>query len=159
MTITVKVRVNGSEHQFECGSGRLLIDAIRDELGLPGARAGCRTGDCGACTVVRDGELIKSCLTFAAAVDGCEITTIEGSHSRAMEALRQAFIEHHAFQCGFCTSGVLLVAEEFLKRVPQPTSREIRDALAGNICRCTGYDNIVEAIATAARRLMDGDIK
>jgi carbon-monoxide dehydrogenase small subunit len=153
MTVRLSLQVNGAPREAECADATLLVDLVRDTLDLPGTRIGCLTGDCGACTVVRDGALIKSCLTLAASADGCDLVTIEGADSSVMRALRQAFIDLHGFQCGYCTAGMLLVAEDLLARNPAPAAAEIRDAIAGNICRCTGYDDIVAAIAAAAERL------
>lgn len=153
MTHHLHLKVNGIPREVECTDSTLLVDLVRDALGLPGTRIGCLTGDCGACTVVLNGALIKSCLTLAASTDGGELVTIEGAKSAVMEALRQAFINRHGFQCGYCTAGMILVAENLLARNPSPTESEIRDAIAGNICRCTGYDNIVQAIELAADRL------
>ncbi len=152
----LRLQVNGVAREAECADGALLVDVVRDALELPGTRIGCLTGDCGACTVLRDGALIKSCLVLAAATDGCSLVTLEGAASPVMQALRQAFIDRHGFQCGYCTAGMLLVAEDLLTRNPAPSGPEIRDAIAGNICRCTGYDDIVAAIALAAERLQGG---
>ncbi|WP_179594814.1 (2Fe-2S)-binding protein [Cupriavidus plantarum] len=127
---------------------RLLIELIRDEPDAKGARVGCLTGDCGACTVLLDGEVRKACLVLAASIDGNDVRTIEGLD--AIEALQQAFVSHNAFQCGFCTSGMLVVAADLLARNPLPTKDEIRHAISGNLCRCTGYEPIVDAIHSAA---------
>ncbi|GGC45433.1 (2Fe-2S)-binding protein [Chelatococcus reniformis] len=130
----------------------LLIEAIRD-LGARSARIGCLTGDCGACTVLLDGQPVKSCLVLAAAADGREVVTLEGSASAIAETVRRAFIAKKGFQCGYCTSGMILVAIDLLEAFATPTEADIRSAISGNLCRCTGYDDIVSAIADAAEQL------
>lgn len=140
--------INGEERTCRIDPRMLLVDAIRDAFGITGPKVGCLTGDCGACTVRMDGTVVKSCLRLAVASDGAEITTLEGlaDADGAPTPLQQAFWDHHAFQCGFCLSGMLFCAEELLARVPHPSETEIREAISGNLCRCTGYDAIVTAI-------------
>ncbi|CAG2127950.1 (2Fe-2S)-binding protein [Cupriavidus plantarum] len=146
---TINLVLNGTPRSVQADARRLLIEVIRDELDTKGARVGCLTGDCGACTVLLDGEVRKACLVLAASIDGNDVRTIEGLD--AIEALQQAFVSHNAFQCGFCTSGMLVVAADLLKRNPSPTRDQIRHAISGNLCRCTAYEPIVEAIHSAAR--------
>jgi len=126
----------------------LLVELIRDALDVKGTRIGCLTGDCGACTVLIDGEVRKSCLVLAASISGNDVRTIEGIEG--IEALREAFIVENGFQCGFCTSGMIVAAADLLKNNPSPSRDEIRRAISGNLCRCTGYESIVEAIHRAA---------
>jgi aerobic-type carbon monoxide dehydrogenase small subunit (CoxS/CutS family) len=149
--VPVTVEVNGERHETTVEARTLLVHLIRDTLGLKGTHIGCDTGNCGACTVLVDGEPIKSCMALAAQVDGASVTTVEGLSQRdGLTDLQQAFNEHHAVQCGYCTPGVLVSATALLERNSQPSEEEIRRALKGNICRCTGYVNIVEAVRAAA---------
>ena len=155
--IVVGLTVNGKRCEREVEPRYLLADFLRHELGLKGTHIGCEHGVCGACTVLLDGRTARTCLHFACAVDGAEITTVEGiSAAGPLHAVQQAFHENHALQCGYCTPGFLLTTLEFLKRNPVPTRLEIRVALTNNICRCTGYVNIVKAVEDAARRLHAG---
>ncbi len=151
----ITVTVNGTRHQVEVPHRLLLVDLLRDELKLTGTHQACTfEGVCGACTVLLNKEAIKSCMILAVQVDGQDITTVEGLASDGeLHPLQQAFKEHHGLQCGFCTSGMLMNATEFLQKNPDPTEQEIRSALIGNICRCTGYQNIVIAIKAAAKQL------
>ena len=146
--VTMKVRVNGQDHEMAVEPYRTLLDILRYELGLTGTKDGCGSGNCGSCTVLLDGQAVNSCLVLAAEVDGKEITTIEGLSSQGGELhpLQRSFIEEGAVQCGFCTPGVILTAKAFLESNPHPTETQIRQAIAGNLCRCTGYDKIVRAI-------------
>ena len=147
----VTVTVNGDEHETTVEAHTLLVHFIRDILALRGTHIGCDTGNCGACTVLVDGEPMKSCMMLAAQADGASITTVEGlSEKDGLTGLQQAFNEHHAVQCGYCTPGVLVSATALLERNPQPTEEEVRRALKGNLCRCTGYVNIVAAVRAAA---------
>ena len=150
----VNLRVNGQEHSAYCEARLLLVDFLRQKASLTGTHLGCAHGVCGACTVQIDGRTARSCLHFAIDVQGSEIRTVEdlATESR-LHVLQQAFHEHHALQCGFCTPGFLMTAEEFLRGNTNPSDDEIRQAIANNICRCTGYGNIVKAIAAAARQL------
>jgi len=147
----VALTVNGMQVERAVEPRVLLVDFLRDELRLTGTHVGCDTSHCGACTVLVDGHAIKSCTMFAVQADGSEIMTIEGlaSHGR-MHPLQQAFKDNHGLQCGFCTPGVVLAAYEFLGKNPNPTEEQIRVAISGNLCRCTGYQNIVKSVAAAA---------
>jgi aerobic carbon-monoxide dehydrogenase small subunit len=147
----VTVVVNDDEHETTVEAHTLLVHFIRDTLGLRGTHIGCDTGNCGACTVLVDGEPMKSCMMLAAQADGASITTVEGLSERdGLTGLQQAFNEHHAVQCGYCTPGVLVSATALLERNPTPTEEDVRLALKGNLCRCTGYMNIVAAVRAAA---------
>ncbi len=152
--VTVRLIVNGEEREREVEPRYLLADFLRHELGLKGTHIGCEQGVCGACTVLIDGASARSCLHFAAAVDGAEITTVEGiAPTGQLHVVQEAFHTNHALQCGFCTPGFLLTVLEFLGENPDPDREAIRRALTNNICRCTGYLNIVSAVEDAARRL------
>jgi aerobic carbon-monoxide dehydrogenase small subunit len=143
----ISLEVNGEQIEMEVPARRLLVHFIRDDLGLTGTHVGCDTGNCGACTVHLDGEPVKSCMALAVQADGAKIRTVEGlSAEGELNALQQAFNAHHALQCGYCTPGMLMSATALLERNPHPTEDEVRYALQGNICRCTGYVNIVEAV-------------
>ncbi len=149
---TVSVEVNGERHEREVDARRLLVHFLRDELELTGTHVGCDTGNCGACTIRVDGVLVKSCMLLAVQADGARIETVEGlSADGELTALQRAFSDHHALQCGYCTPGMLMSATYLLRHNPEPTETEIRKAIQGNICRCTGYVNIVDAIASAAQ--------
>ena len=148
---TVAVEVNGVSYEREVDTRRLLIHFIRDDLGLTGSHIGCDTGNCGACSIIVNGTLLKSCMMLAVQADGATIETVEGlAADDELTPLQQAFSEHHALQCGYCTPGVLMSATALLRRNPRPSDDEIRKAIQGNLCRCTGYVNIVEAIKAAA---------
>jgi len=147
----LRVTVNGRELEREIEPRMLLVHFLRDELGLTGTHVGCDTSSCGACTVRLDGGAVKSCTVFAFQADGLDVETIEGlAKDGELHPLQRAFHEHHALQCGYCTPGMIMAATEILERNPNPTDDEIRKALEGNLCRCTGYHNIVEAIKAAA---------
>jgi aerobic carbon-monoxide dehydrogenase small subunit len=149
---TVAVEVNGDLYEREVDARRLLVHFIRDELELTGTHIGCDTGNCGACTVLYDGQAVKSCMLLAVQADGARIETVEGlARDGALHPLQQAFSDHHALQCGYCTPGMLMSAKHLLENNREPTETEIRRAIQGNICRCTGYVNIVAAIAAVAR--------
>jgi aerobic-type carbon monoxide dehydrogenase small subunit (CoxS/CutS family) len=153
----IQVTVNGESFQREVESRTLLGDFLREELRLTGTHFGCEHGVCGACTVLVNGQTVRSCLMFAVQADGAEITTVEGLGSAArMHPLQQAFWDNHGLQCGFCTPGMLMTSVELLTNNPQPTAEEVRHALSGNICRCTGYENIVVSILDAAKRMRAG---
>jgi carbon-monoxide dehydrogenase small subunit len=146
----ISFEVNGESVELEVEARRLLVHAIRDDLGLTGTHVGCDTGNCGACTVLLDGEAVKSCTLLAVQADGTRIATVEGLAAEGeLTPLQQAFNEHHALQCGYCTPGMLMSAAALLERNPTPTEDDVRYALQGNICRCTGYVNIVEAVVAA----------
>jgi aerobic-type carbon monoxide dehydrogenase small subunit (CoxS/CutS family) len=147
----VTVVVNGASYERDVEARRLLVHFIRDDLELTGTHVGCDTGNCGACTVLVDGQAVKSCMLLAIQADGATIETVEGlSADGELHPLQQAFRAHHALQCGYCTPGMLMSAKDLLDSNPEPTEHEIRKAIQGNICRCTGYVNIVEAIKSAA---------
>jgi aerobic-type carbon monoxide dehydrogenase small subunit (CoxS/CutS family) len=154
MNKTISITINGEVYQQSVPIRMLLVDFIRDVAGLTGTHVACTfEGVCGACTVHLDGEAVKSCLMLAVQADGHRITTVEGlAVDGELSILQKAFNDHHALQCGFCTSGILMNAAEFLKVNPRPTEAEIRSALVGNLCRCTGYAHIVDAIKDAAGR-------
>jgi aerobic carbon-monoxide dehydrogenase small subunit len=143
----ISVEINGETYEREVEARKLLVHFIRDDLDLTGTHVGCDTGNCGACTVLLDGKTVKSCMLLAAQADGATITTVEGlAPDGELTALQRAFSEHHALQCGFCTPGMLLSATHLLERNASPSEEEIRRGIQGNICRCTGYVNIVRAI-------------
>lgn len=147
----MKLNVNGAEHTLESGPLTPLLQVLREELGVTSPKAGCQSGGCGACTVLVDGEPRRSCLLPLGAVDGAEVTTIEGiGDAHHLHPVQEAFHTHHAAQCGFCTPGMIVATVALLKRLPQPGRKEIEHALAGHICRCTGYVKIVEAVEAAA---------
>ncbi len=154
---TIRVTVNGTTYERTVESRMLLSDFIRHELGLTGTHVGCEHGVCGACTVLLDGKPVRSCLMFAVQADGHEIMTVEGLSSgerpEELHPLQQAFWEAHALQCGFCTPGFLMTLVPFLEENPNPTEEEIRLAISGNLCRCTGYQHIVEAVKIAAEKM------
>jgi carbon-monoxide dehydrogenase small subunit len=152
----ITLTVNGANIEFDAPPRKLLSDALREDCRLTGTHVGCEHGVCGACTVLVDGRPVRACLTYAIQMEGHEISTIEevGTHG-ALSELQQAMHELHGLQCGFCTPGILMTFEAFLKQHPDPSTTAIREALSGNLCRCTGYQNIVSAIALAARRLRE----
>ncbi len=153
-TLPLRVTLNGAERSVEIDPRRLLVEVIRDELGQPGTHIGCLTGDCGACTVALDGQILKSCMVLAASANGSEITTIEGlAEDGELTTIQQAFWDEYGFQCGFCLPGMLFAARDLLEHNTTPTEDEIRYAINGNLCRCTGYDTIVKSIADAARTM------
>jgi len=149
------ITINGREYRGEAEPRKLLVDFIRDDLGLTGTHVGCEHGVCGACTVLLDNEPVRACLMFAVQANGAQLGTVEGLAPNATELhpLQQSFWELHGLQCGFCTPGILLTAEALLKENPDPSEEEIRDWISGNLCRCTGYQNIVAAIQDAAKRM------
>src|SRR3954462_11247389 len=152
--VRVNVTVNGESRQAEVEPRLLLVHYLRDTLGLTGTHIGCDTSNCGACTVLIDGEAVKSCTVLAAQADGADVKTIEGmaeGSNGAMHPLQEAFWEHHGLQCGYCTPGMIMTAADLLERNPNPTEEEVRHGLEGNLCRCTGYHNIVKAVLEAAR--------
>jgi aerobic carbon-monoxide dehydrogenase small subunit len=151
MRVSVRVSVNGREYERDVEPRLLLVHFLRDELGLTGTHVGCDTSNCGACTVKLDGDTVKSCTVLAAQADGHEVQTIEGlARNGELHPMQQAFHEQHALQCGFCTPGMIMAAIAVLERNPSPSDDEIREGLEGNLCRCTGYHNIVEAVKAAA---------
>ena len=157
MTERVKLTVNGVPHEIEVEPRRLLVQALREDLNLTGTHVGCDTSQCGACTVRMDDAAVKSCTVLAVQADGSSITTIEGlAPEGALDPLQRAFWEKHGLQCGFCTPGMIMAASDLLGRNPDPTDDEIRHGIEGNLCRCTGYQNIVAAIREAATTLRSG---
>jgi aerobic carbon-monoxide dehydrogenase small subunit len=150
---TIALRINGGERRFEVEPRLLLVHLLREVAGLTGTHIGCDTSGCGACTVMLDGAAVKSCTVLAVQADGGEVLTIEGlAQGEKLHPIQQAFWECHGLQCGFCTPGMILSAYQLLKRNSQPTESEIRHAIDGNLCRCTGYQHIVDAVQLAARR-------
>jgi len=151
-THSVKVTINGVEYERDVDARKLLIHFVRDDLDLTGSHIGCDTGNCGACSMIVDGTLVKSCMMLAVQADGATIETVEGlADGDQLSPLQQAFSEHHALQCGYCTPGMLMSATALLRETPSPSEDEIRKALQGNICRCTGYWNIFEAVQAVAK--------
>ena len=146
----LRLRVNGEEYQVFVEPWKTLVDVLREELGLTGTKEGCNTGNCGACTVLIDGKAVKSCLVLACQAKGRDVLTIEGLARDGLHPLQQAFIDHFAVQCGFCTPGMILTAKALLDENPNPTEEDVRKAIVGNLCRCTGYIKIVEAVLAAA---------
>ncbi|WP_167644903.1 (2Fe-2S)-binding protein [Mameliella alba] len=152
--VHVTTSVNGDEVEFLADPRETLLDCLRDHIGLTGSKEGCGTGDCGACSVTLDGTLVCSCLVLGVEADGKRVETIEGMADEAeLHPLQRKFIEHAALQCGFCTPGILVAAKKLLETNPNPTEEEVRYWLAGNLCRCTGYDKIIRAVMDAAAEL------
>ena len=150
---TIRCRINGQEIEREVEVRKLLADFIREDLGLTATHLGCEHGVCGACTVNLDGESVRSCLLFAVQADGGDLLTVEGlAKDGRMHPLQQSFWDHHALQCGFCTSGFLMSAYDLLQKNPHPSEEEVRQGLSGNLCRCTGYANIVKAVMAVAKQ-------
>ncbi|MEM8933992.1 MAG: (2Fe-2S)-binding protein [Acidobacteriota bacterium] len=155
---SIRVRVNGRSHETETEARTLLSDLLRHDLGLTGTHVGCEHGVCGACTVLVDGEAVRSCLLFAVQADDREVETVEGlADGETLGPLQAAFRETHALQCGFCTPGILMSMVPFLERCPDPDEAAVREALSGNLCRCTGYQRIVDAVLLAAETLRESD--
>jgi carbon-monoxide dehydrogenase small subunit len=154
MKKTIRITLNGKKTELEVPSHRLLLDLLRDEIGLTGTKEGCGTGDCGACTVLLNGKAVNSCLIFSGELDGADIVTIEGLKiGPELHPVQQAFIQDGGVQCGYCTSGMLMMSKALLDENPDPSDEEIRFALSGNLCRCTGYAKIVKAVQDAAAEL------
>ena len=152
--IPIQVTVNGQVRQSEVDPRLLLVHYLREELGLTGAKVGCDTSQCGACVVHMNGSSVKSCTSLAVQADGAEITTIEGLAANGeLHPVQEAFWNNHGLQCGYCTSGMIMTSVELLQRNPSPTAQEVREGLEGNICRCTGYQNIVKAVLSAAEAM------
>ena len=153
-TRSVVLNVNGTSRTISVEPRKTLADAIREDLGLTGTHLGCEHGVCGACTVLFDGEVVRSCLLFAVQAEGAEITTIEGiGDGDALHPMQRAFSEYHGLQCGFCTPGMILAGIDVLSRNPDPSRQQIREEMGGNICRCTGYQKIVESVQAAAAEM------
>jgi len=147
MSVRVEFTVNGDPREILVNPGETLLDVLRDDLGLTGTKKGCGKGECGACTVILDGKAVPSCLVLAASVNGKKIITIEGiAENGKLHPLQEAFVKYYAVQCGFCTPGMILTAKAYLDVYPNPSEEEVREALQANLCRCTGYEKIVEAV-------------
>ena len=154
MKKVINVKINGVDHQSEVEPRLLLVHYLREVLGLTGTHIGCETSICGACTVMQDGQAVKSCTMFAVQADGSSVTTIEGlAHDRQLHPVQEGFWEHHGLQCGYCTPGMIIAGAQILDRNPDPSETEIRHGLEGNLCRCTGYQHIVEAVQYASRKM------
>jgi carbon-monoxide dehydrogenase small subunit len=147
----IRLRVNGQDHEVLVDTRITLVDLLRERMGLTGTNKGCATGECGACTIIMNGDAVNSCLVLAVDADGAEITTVEGlAHNGNLDPLQQAFIDEGAVQCGFCTPGMIMVAKDFLRKNPNPSEDDYLTAISGNLCRCTGYIKIVNALKKAA---------
>ena len=150
----IKLKVNGEDHEFLAEPRELLVHALRERLNLTGSHVGCETGHCGVCTVTLNGKSVKSCTMFVAQADGAELTTVEGMGSPDnLHVLQEAYREHHGLQCGYCTPGMIMRAAKLLEEIPNPTEEQVRFGMAGNLCRCTGYQNIVKSIMAAASEM------
>lgn len=151
----IKIKMNARDYAFRVSSNKLLVELIRDDIGLTGTKQACQSGECGSCTVIMNGKSVLSCLILACDCDGAEITTIEGlsEDTKELHPIQQAFIEEGAIQCGFCTPGMILSTKYLLDQNSDPSDEEIRIGLAGNICRCTGYQKIFQAVKSAAKKL------
>jgi aerobic carbon-monoxide dehydrogenase small subunit len=157
MKRTINVTINGRLYEEDVEPRLLLSHFLRENIGLTGTRIGCVVGECGACSVLLDGKVVKSCLHFAVQADGREVTTVEGLTTNGeLSPIQEAFIKHYAFQCGYCTPGMVITSHALLQRNPNPSEEEIRKALAGNLCMCTGYVQIVEAVKDAAKGMKNG---
>jgi carbon-monoxide dehydrogenase small subunit len=155
--LAINVTVNGQRFEGEAPSRKLLSDFLKEDVGLSGVRVACEHGVCGACTVLLDGQTVRSCLILAVQAEGADVQTVEGlARDGRLHPIQQAFWDHHGLQCGYCTPGMLMTAYEFLRENPDPTEAEVREAIAGNICRCTGYVHIVTSILAAARAMREG---
>ena len=149
----ISLTVNGARHEADVWAGESLLFALRERLGLPGSKNACEQGECGSCSVLLDGELVCACLVLAAQVDGHEVVTVEGlARGDELHAVQTAFVEAGAVQCGFCTPGLVVAVADLLERVPDPSEDEVREALSGNVCRCTGYVKVFDAVRLAAER-------
>jgi aerobic carbon-monoxide dehydrogenase small subunit len=158
-SVQVSVTVNGAARSAEVEPRLLLVHFLRETLGLTGTHVGCDTSNCGACTVLLDGESVKSCTVLAVQADGCDVKTIEGmaeGGNGSLHPIQEAFWEHHGLQCGYCTPGMIMAAADLLERNPNPTEEEVRHGLEGNLCRCTGYHNIVKAVMAAGETMRSG---
>ncbi len=152
--VTVRLTVNGTRREGRCEPRKLLVDFLREDLGLTGTHVGCEHGVCGACTILLNGEAARSCIMLAVQADGCEIQTVEGlMQDGTLHPLQAAFREHHGLQCGFCTPGMLMTALDLLRTNPSPTEGEVREGISAVLCRCTGYQGIINAVQAAARTL------
>jgi aerobic carbon-monoxide dehydrogenase small subunit len=158
-TVDIQFKVNGKAKKASVSARLLLSDFVRQDLSLPGTHVGCEHGVCGSCTILVDDEPVRSCLMFAAQVDGCEITTVESlGKASALHPIQEAFWEEHGLQCGFCTPGMLMIAKDLLKKNLSPTEDDVREVVSDNLCRCTGYQNIVNSIMKAAAKMRDASV-
>jgi carbon-monoxide dehydrogenase small subunit len=149
--VRISLRINGAEHETDCWEGESLLFALREKLGFPGSKNACEQGECGSCSVLLDGTLVCACLVLAAQADGHDVTTVEGlARDGELHAVQQAFVDAGAVQCGFCTPGLVVATVDLLRRTAKPSDDEIREALSGNLCRCTGYAKIFDAVRLAA---------
>lgn len=148
---TISLTLNGEVRNVDVAPNDILLEVLREQLGVKSPKIGCERGDCGACTILLDGKPVRSCLILAIEVDGHEIMTVEGLSKDGITPLQRAFVEHNSFQCGYCAPGMVLAATALLEENPNPSDREIREAIAGNLCRCTGYEPIIEAIKAVSR--------
>jgi carbon-monoxide dehydrogenase small subunit len=152
MTRRITFKLNQETRSVEVEPSDILLDVLREKLGVKSPKIGCERGDCGACTVLLDGKSVRTCLILAIEVDGCKITTVEGLSRAGLTPLQESFLKHGSFQCGFCAPGIVLSATELLAKNPHPTVAEVREAIAGNLCRCTGYQPIIEAVLAVSRK-------
>jgi aerobic carbon-monoxide dehydrogenase small subunit len=149
--VRISLKINGEQHEADCWEGESLLFALREKLGFPGSKNACEQGECGSCSVLLDGTLVCACLVLAVQADGHDVVTVEGlADGEELHPVQEAFVEAGAVQCGFCTPGLIMATEDLLSRSPHPTDAEIREALAGNLCRCTGYEKIIDAVGVAA---------
>ena len=158
MKTRIQLQINGEVREVDVDVRDTLLDVLRDGLGLTGTKRGCDMGECGACTVLMDGKPVSSCMVLSADAEGREILTIEGLAQEELHPIQRAFVDNGAVQCGFCTPGMVLTAKAFLDRYPQPTRMDVKQAISGNLCRCTGYRKIVDAVLDAASRTREGEI-
>jgi len=148
----INLKVNGEEWPVEVEPNDLLLDVLRAQVGLKSPKIGCERGDCGSCTVLLDGKAVRSCLILAVEVEGQELTTVEGLSRSGLSPIQRALVKHNSFQCGFCAPGIVMAATELLSKVEHPTVEQIREAISGNLCRCTGYEPIIDAIAEVSKK-------
>jgi len=158
MKHTIEIKVNGESWAVDVAAGEVLLDVLREKIGTKSPKIGCERGDCGSCTILYDGKTIRSCLTLAVEAGGHEIVTLEGISRDGLTTLQEKMVEMSTFQCGFCSPGVVLSAHELLEQQPNPTADEVKEAISGNLCRCTGYDPIIDAVLEAARA-GSGDVR
>ena len=152
MTRRITFKLNGETRSVEGEPSDILLDVLREKLGVKSPKIGCERGDCGACTVLLDGKSVRTCLILAIEVDGCQITTVEGLSHAGLTPLQESFLEHSSFQCGFCAPGIVLSATELLGKNPHPSESDVKEAIAGNLCRCTGYQPIIDAVLAVSRK-------
>jgi carbon-monoxide dehydrogenase small subunit len=152
MAKRITIKLNHETRSVEVEPNDILLDVLREKLGVKSPKIGCERGDCGACTVLLDGKSVRTCLILAIEVDGCAITTVEGLSRAGLTPLQESFLKHSSFQCGFCAPGIVLSATELLGKTPHPTEAEVKEAIAGNLCRCTGYQPIIDAVLAVSRK-------